>query len=438
MTVVRQTSLVPGRRARDRAPIVEADTARSPIRDLVCFSHLRWDFVYQRPQHLLSRFAAAHRVFFVEEPVHGDVVEPMLDVTSREAGLRVVIPRLPHGCTGLFATEALQSLLTGLLIDHEIERYLAWYYTPMALAFSRHLHPEVIVYDCMDELSGFRGAPPDLLAHEQELLARADVVFTGGQSLFEAKRHRHPDVHAFPSSIDRSHFERARHHIAEPADQRAVPGPRVGFAGVIDERMDLALLREVAERRPQWHFVLLGPVVKIDPATLPRLPNLHYLGQKAYGELPDYMAHWDAAMLPFAHNDATRFISPTKTPEYLAAGRPVVSTGIRDVVRPYGELGLVRIADGAEAFAEALAAAIEQDRNAPALWRRVDEFLAQQSWDRTWNGMVRRIAIARRARLNRRRHRTPEPPGHERRKVALEHNGFPVRYHDRRSDRPVS
>lgn len=438
MTVVRQTALVPGRRERDRAHPVDVATVLHPINDLICFSHLRWDFVYQRPQHLLSRFAAACRVFFLEEPVYGEVAEPALDVTSREGSLRVVVPRLPHGLTANDVTAALQGLLTRLLRDYDIERYIAWYYTPMALAFSRHVHPDVIVYDCMDELSGFQGAPPELLAHEQELLARADVVFTGGQSLYEAKRHRHPDVHAFPSSIDREHFARARHDIPEPPDQAGVPRPRIGFAGVIDERMDIGLLREVAQRHPGWQFVLLGPIVKIDPATLPRFPNVHYLGQKAYGDLPAYMAHWDAAMLPFAHNDATRFISPTKTPEYLAAGRPVVSTSIRDVVRPYGDLGLVRIADGPDAFAAALTCAIEQDQAAPALWRRVDAFLAEQSWDRTWNGMVRRIGLARRARLNRRRHRTPEPPGTERRHVAVVHNGYPVRYRDRRGDRTVS
>src|SRR4051794_1186902 len=207
----------------------------------------------------------------------------------------------------------------------------------MALAFTYHLRPLGVVYDCMDELSAFAGAPASLRARERELLTRADVVFTGGQSLYEAKRGAHPNVHAFPSSVDVNHFAAARRRHDDPPDQQAIPRPRIGFFGVVDERMDMALLSGVAERRPDWHLVLLGPVVKIDPAVLPERANVHHLGPKPYAELPQYIASWDVAMLPFARNEATRFISPTKTPEYLAAGRPVVSTSIRDVVRPYGE-----------------------------------------------------------------------------------------------------
>jgi UDP-galactopyranose mutase len=302
----------------------------------------------------------------------------------------------------------------------------------MALAYSRHLQPEIIVYDCMDELSAFRNAPAELLAHEEELLHRADIVFTGGHSLYESKRHRHHAVHAFPSSIDKGHFGQARAVLPEPDDQAGMGSPRIGFAGVIDERMDLALLRGVAERRPDWHIVMIGPVVKIDKATLPRNPNIHYLGQKPYGSLPAYMSHWNAAILPFAHNESTRFISPTKTPEYLAAGLPVVSTSIRDVVRPYGALDLVRITDAVDGFVEALDLAITRDRTDAVRWARIDAYLSGLSWDRTWESMARLISRARLDRMNRRRHRTPVPPGQERRRVALVQNGYPSRFHDRR------
>jgi UDP-galactopyranose mutase len=243
----------------------------------------------------------------------------------------------------------------------------------------------------MDELSLFRGAPPSLLERERRLLKRADLVFTGGQSLYEAKRERHPAVHAFPSSIDAGHFGRARRATAEPADQAAIPRPRLGYFGVIDERIDLDLLAAAADARPDWNWVMIGPVVKIDPATLPRRSNLHYLGMKDYADLPAYLAGWDVALMPFATNESTRFISPTKTPEYLAGGRPVVSTSIRDVVRPYGDLDLVAIADDPEAFvaaAERSLARFGPGESEREEWlRRVDAFLAGGSWDRTFRQM---------------------------------------------------
>jgi UDP-galactopyranose mutase len=244
----------------------------------------------------------------------------------------------------------------------------------------------------MDELSAFANAPAALQQCERDLLARADVVFTGGQSLYEAKRHAHPNVHAFPSSVDVAHFGSARNVTVEPPDQAAIPHPRIGFFGVIDERMDMDLLRGVATARPDWHLILLGPIVKIDPASVPALPNIHCLGPKTYAELPHYIASWDVAMLPFARNEATRYISPTKTPEYMAAGRPVVSTSIRDVVRPYGQQGLVRIADTPEAFVDACRAAMAEDPVTRA--RAADAFLRQTSWDGTWARMWRLVDAA--------------------------------------------
>lgn len=357
--------------------------------DLVCLSHLRWDFVYQRPQHLMSRFARDRRVFFVEEPVFADGA-PRLELHER-GGVRVAVPHLPHGTDPATAEAVQADLLRGLLADHELSEYILWYYTPMAMAFSAGLEPVAVVYDCMDELSLFRGAPPELIEQEERLLARADLVFTGGQSLYEVKRDRHPSVHAFPSSIDHEHFRSARTALPVPdgADlQTAIPHPRLGYFGVIDERMDLDLLAAVAEARPDWQLILLGPVVKIDPASLPRLPNLHFLGMKTYQELPAWLAGWDVALMPFALNESTRFISPTKTPEYLAGGRPVVSTPIRDVVRPYGEMELVEIAGDAETFVAAAERLLALDPRQRAAWlRRVDEFLAQSSWRQTWQKM---------------------------------------------------
>jgi UDP-galactopyranose mutase len=363
--------------------------------DLICLSHLRWDFVYQRPQHLLTRCAKERRVFFVEEPIFGEGAL-RLDVSRREDNLYVVVPHLPAGSLSEVAVEAIQqALIDRLISEHAVSDYVLWYYTPMALGWTRHLKPVATVYDCMDELSAFKFAPRALREREAELFRRADVVFTGGQSLYEAKRDKHTNIHAFPSSIDRAHFAQARNVTEDPADQSAIPHPRMGFFGVVDERFDTALLDQIAEARPDWHFVIIGPVVKINEADLPRRANIHYLGGKSYPELPQYIAGWDAAALLFACNEHTRFISPTKTPEYLAAGKPVVSTPIHDVVRPYGEMGLVRIADNAADFIKAAAEIGMDERTDDATWlARVDEFLAQNSWDQTWGMMASHIGEA--------------------------------------------
>jgi UDP-galactopyranose mutase len=368
----------------------------SDRRDLVCLSHLRWAFVFQRPQHLMTRRARSGRVFFVEEPIRQGAGPPRLDRREVEGGVTVGVPLLPEGLTPEEEARAQRGLLDGMLREEDVSEYVLWYYTPMALSFTAHLLPRLVVYDCMDELSLFKGAPPELLERERELLDRADVVFTGGWSLYEAKRGRHPNVHGMPSSVDVAHFAAARHGLADPPDQAPLPRPRLGFFGVLDERFDVALLAGAARARPDWHFVVLGPVVKIDPAELPRGANIHYLGAKPYAELPAYVGGWDVALLPFARNDSTRFISPTKTPEYLAAGRPVVSTSIRDVVRPYGEKGLVRIADDVEAFVAAAEAAMREDARDPAWRARVDATLSTMSWDLTWAAMesAMRAALA--------------------------------------------
>jgi len=356
--------------------------------DLVCFSHLRWDWVYQRPQHLLKRAAAERRVFYIEEPIwdNGSI---RLEVRERDAGVKVVTPYLPEGlCSQIAKTAVLNGMIERFFGEQGIRDYVLWYYTPMAMEFTRQLKPLAVVYDCMDELSAFKGAPEALKFHELELLKRADVVFTGGQSLYEAKREKHQAVHAFPSSIDRAHFMQARTRGEDPGDQKRIAYPRLGFFGVIDERFDIELLDRVAAARPHWQFVMLGPVTKIDPASLPQRLNIHYLGAKSYEELPKYIAGWDVALLPFAINDATRYISPTKTPEYLAAGKPVVSTPITDVIRPYGQMDLVRIAGTPEEFVAAIEDLLTPEATGTKWLERVDKFLAQMSWDQTWAEMA--------------------------------------------------
>ncbi len=353
--------------------------------DLLCFSHLRWHFVFQRPQHLLTRFSEQRRVFYIEEPLFEGIASPALRMERVRPALFVVTPILPVGMPASWHDAAISLLIDGLIQDEDIERYGSLYYTPMALPFTQHLDPLFVAYDCMDELSSFKGAPAPMRLNEVRLLKRADVVFTGGWSLYESKRTQHANVHALPSSIDAAHFRSAR---VVPIDRR-LPDMRrlhLGFFGVIDERFDSALIAGVAELRPGWDITLVGPVVKIDPASLPCAERIRYPGLEAYEQLPNWLAQWDVAIMPFAKNESTRFISPTKTPEYLAGGKPVVSTSIHDVVHPYAKLGLVHIADTPEAFVAACERAV---READAAWlTRVDLFLRNTSWDLTWQCMA--------------------------------------------------
>lgn len=362
---------------------------------LISFSHLRWNFVFQRPQHLMSRFARQMDVIFWEEPIEIDPGETAY-LQVREAhdapNVRLVVPHLPRN----MPEDAREAALVRLLDAHIAAirgPLIAWYYTPMMLPFSRHIEPSVTVYDAMDELSKFKFAPVQLLELEEELLKRADIVFTGGSSLYEAKKGRNVNVHCCPSSVDRVHFLKARARQFDPADQEDLPKPRLGFYGVIDERFDTDLLDRIADLRPDWSFVMVGPVVKISQDELPRRPNIHYLGGRTYGELPAYLSGWDVALMPFARNESTQFISPTKTPEYLAGGKPVVSTPIRDVVRHYGHLEGVKIAATPEEFVVACEQALELSHQRGGEWlAEADLVLSATSWDTTQARMAGLVA----------------------------------------------
>lgn len=348
---------------------------------IVVFSHLRWDFVFQRPQHLLSRMAQQYPVLFVEEPVY-DEGAPFMERSNPVPNVTVCRAHTPIHATGFHDEQLrlLQPMVAQLAPPGE--EVVAWFYTPMALPLLQALQPALVVYDCMDELASFRNPPKQLLQRESALLTIADLVFAGGPSLYEAKRHRHPSVHCFSSSVDVVHFQQALDRSRTHPQQADIPHPRLGFYGVLDERFDPELVGAVADAHPEWHLVLVGPVVKIDPERLPRRPNIHYLGQQPYAALPDLLAGWDVCLMPFAINEATKFISPTKVLEYMAAQLPIVSTPIADVANPYGHV--VAIADGADEFVAACEAALaqtpEQRRHMVDAMRAV---VAATSWDNT-------------------------------------------------------
>jgi UDP-galactopyranose mutase len=363
--------------------------------DFLVFSHLRWDFVFQRPQHLLSRFARKHRVIFIEEPVRDEGASYW---EFHNAGPNVVVCR-PHTSIESpgFSPEQLATvdgMMADLMRRLNLESYVAWFYTPMALPLARRISPKAVVYDCMDELSAFLGAPPELIERERELLKLADVVFTGGPSLYRAKQHRHPNVHCFPSSVDAAHYAKARpgmNHEAE--DQKDLPKPRLGYFGVIDERIDYELIRYIATAHPEWQIAMVGPVVKVDPAVLPKLSNIRYFGRRDYADLPSYISGWDACMLPFGRNRSTQFISPTKTLEYMAADQMIVSTPIRDVAEPYGHV--VFLGDQPAEFLAACERALNinyTERVQRVLAMR--DVLSRTSWDTTARRMLALIESA--------------------------------------------
>jgi glycosyltransferase involved in cell wall biosynthesis len=356
---------------------------------LIVFSHLRWGFVFQRPQHLLTRLARQYDVMFIEEPVFADG-EPALMSATRQEGVEVLTPRTNVVVPGFNDEQmpVLRRLVAEFVASRGLSDPLVWLYTPMALPLVADLDPLALVYDCMDDLASFKFAPPQLVEREAALMRMADVVLTGGPSLYEARKGRHPNLHCLPSAVDARHFSAAELDLDAPESAAAralhagLAHPRLGFFGVIDERLDLELVVGIAERRPDWQIVMVGPVVKIDPATLPRRPNIRWLGMQGYEALPHLTAQWDVCLLPFALNEATRFISPTKTLEYLAAGKPVVSTPIRDVVSLYG--AAVRIGSDADEFVAAVEAALGESEAETADWHvRAQAMVDSCTWDGT-------------------------------------------------------
>jgi UDP-galactopyranose mutase len=360
--------------------------------DIVCLSHLRWNFVFQRPQHLLSRAGRDGRVLYVEEPI-AIPFSSRMEIGTNELGVTIARPALSHRLSQDDQLAVLRGLLDDAISRYVSQAYVLWYSTPTALPFSDHLRPWVTVYDCMEDLVAQPGDAAGLRSLEDALFNTADLVFADGQSLYETARLRHHNVQLFPSGVDATRVERSRSVRSGAADQQKLPRPRIGFSGVLDDRVDYELLRDIADARPGWQLILVGPIADIDPFELPQAPNLHYLGPKLCGDLPAYIAGWDVAILPFAGDEARRVVVRTRTPEYLAAGKPVVSTPIRDVVKPFGEHGLARIADNTSAFVAAIEDAMREDPLERAL--AADAFLSDMSWDRTWQRM--RTAIQRSA-----------------------------------------
>lgn len=354
--------------------------------DLLVFSHLRWDFIFQRPHHILSRYGKYRRVYYFEEPVFGMTEIPRIHIKETNENVLVVVPHLPSTLVPEKLHAILSELIDELIYEEEIIDFTLWYYSPLALEFSRHLTPKTTIFDCMDELSSVYPNSDRFNALEKELLEKADLVFMGGFTLFESKKHLHKNMHPFPSSIDFHHFSKARQKLIEPDDQIHIPHPRIGFYGLIDQRINLELIHELAKIKPHYQFIVAGPIINIDKSKLPQRNNIHFLEKKDYHVLPLYLAGWDCAMMPYHLNESTQYASPTNTLEFLAAGRPIVSTSLKDVVHPYQKQKLVHIADTPHEFGDSIDFAMKEMK-LPEWIDRVDHYLKDNNWDNTFSKM---------------------------------------------------
>ncbi|GAB6196106.1 glycosyltransferase [Lysobacter xanthus] len=354
---------------------------------IIVHCHLRWDFVWQRPQQIFSRLAQNHRILFIEDPVIAEG-EPSLQIDEPYPNLVRIVPQIPQHLAvnadkdaEIFLPQIQQALRTHPLLAGRFEHSVQWFYSPMpAPGYMGQFNSVGVVYDCMDELANFRFAPADIADRERFVISKADVVFTGGYQLFESKSKLHDNVHFYGCGVDVEHYGKAR--AAEtviPAAVAATPSPRFGYFGVIDERLDYELIAALAERFPQASVVMAGPVVKVDPNELPKHPNIHWLGQQNYADLPAIVKGFDVCLMPFALNEATKYINPTKTLEYMAAGKPIVSTAVADVVRNFTPI--VDIARSPAEFVDAVERAWRQP-DADLIARGIDR-AGDASWDAT-------------------------------------------------------
>jgi len=317
---------------------------------IIAFSHLGWDWVWQRPQQYLSRFATRHPVLFVETYCsEGPATRVDLRTAEGHPNVTVLQTHIPaarwHDGSWVDAERrrTLQAALANELAGR-FDHPLLWFYDPMAVdSFSGQLGERAIVYDCMDELSQFKGAPPALIEREKKLLAVADVVFCGGQKMRKKRLPYNDNCYFFGTGVDIQHFGTALSENLPIAPEIAAfnGAPVLGYFGVVDERIDYELLAKLADARADWHIVMVGPACKVDPNDFPKRANLHFLGARPYAQLPALTKGFTVALMPFALNAATEYINPTKALEYMAAGRPVVSTALDEVKMNFGSVAQV-------------------------------------------------------------------------------------------------
>ena len=367
----------------DRLPLQDAAMQRPP---LVVFAATRWRFDWQRPQQLLTRLAKHYRVYYVEEP-HTTHEDPWLECSEVAPGVEVLVAHTRCDARGFHDDQLpiVGGLLAQFMRERGIVEPLVWLDTPAPLPLAEALEPRGIVYDCHDDIAA---AGDDILRHrEARLMQLADVVVTGGPSLYQSHRGRHANVHCIANAVAAAHFappsiaDKSIEAVSARAIHAAIPNPRLGFFGVIDERVDLDLVARMADLRPDWHFVMAGPLRGVASEALPLRGNLAWLGAQTYAILPHLQAHWDLCLLPFKVDVCARRAAPIELLEYLAGQKSVVSTPVHDVVALHGHI--VRTGHDANAFVEACRAAM-CERGPLRRQRRIDALIAVHSctWDR--------------------------------------------------------
>ena len=382
-------SRTPKRRAKAR-----------PDFPIIVHCHLCWDWVWQRPQQFMSRFSQKHRVLFVETVAPDEnLVTPLVQLRRFEKWPNLTLLRLQFPTwrwnDGAWVDRERRRLVKEALrgpLRGQFNNAVQWFYDPMAVpAFAGKMGEIAVVYDCMDELSKFKGAPPEIRKREAELLSAADVVFTGGRRMWESKSQHNSNCHFYGCGVDVPHFGKARsEQTIVPEDIANLPKPIFGYFGVVDERIDYELLEKLAKANPNGSIVMVGPMTKIDPAALPRPKNLHWLGGRDYAQLPAYCKGFDVCMMPFALNEATEYINPTKALEYMATGRGIVSSAIYDVVKNFGSV--VKVANSHEEFIQFCREAAER-ADEGAIQRGL-EMASANSWESIVEKMEGHIAEA--------------------------------------------
>jgi glycosyltransferase involved in cell wall biosynthesis len=374
-------------RNRTNQQPLKTSSAGEECYPILVHSHLRWDWVWQRPQQFLSRLSQRHPVLFVEEPLATPGLKSATAELRDVPGLpNLTVLRTEFPPELLLDREAVDAeqhrLVTSKLagpLGRTFRRPVQWFYDPMAVVpFAGQMNERAVVYDCMDQLSQFRGAPAELIKRERALLAVADVVFAGGPKIHGAKRLLNKNCHSYGCGVDVQNFGKAR--LPETAilpELEKLPRPTLGYFGVVDERMDYELLGMMADAHPEWSIAIVGPWTKVDPAAFPQRSNLHWLGGRDYEQLPGFVKGLDVCLMPFARNEATEFINPTKALEYMATGRPIVSTAIEDVILQFSEV--VDVAHSRAEFISACERALAKP-NVGAIERGL-ELAGRNSWE---------------------------------------------------------
>jgi len=374
--------------------LARGEDQREPV--FILASIIQWYEVWQRPQHFASNLSRKYKTCYISPvPVHHIVGQVHVWLSRRLKRLAqrlwVFVPLLLPGENKVGLIRALNRLLwVGYAKEAALRlgtaRPVVWINFPFNPRLAKSLSPRAVVYDVMDEFVEFSIAPRKARRMEEEVLNRASFVSTGTYALYEKKTALHPHVRYIPCGVDFELFNSVvKRKPPRPQDFPKARAPVFGYFGTLNERIDAELIEEVARRRPGWLFVLIGPIQRSYGGTR-QLGNVYYLGLKPYKLLPTYLAHFDVCTMPYRITEATKSISPVKLLEYFAAGKPVITTRIPDVLRFYESL--VWVVDGADDFITKGEALLRMIQSGHLSYDQYVEVARQRSWEQMAEQMV--------------------------------------------------